>query len=340
MLSYHEAIKNIKPDTRQVAALKNSPAYLQFMREHSTGDVRLDSAATSIYHFLRDLEFVKAKVLEVKYPELTALKIFPVDRSTPEGAEETSYEVTDVIGGAKVQANHTNDIRRVDVTSDFINVKIKQVENFYDYSFRDIRAAQFANRPLQESKAKASQRDIEEEINSTAWAGDKNYKIKGVLSEGTGIVESALPDTIANMDAEEMNNAITSKAAEMHARSRGVFSPDTLVLPLKQYDALFDEVWVGTALFSPGKWILENNRHIKRILPAPELMADSGVNRFNSPVGVLFQYDKDNMAIELSMPPTMRAPHPTLTGFQVLNEARTGGMFVKQPLSAMILTGL
>jgi len=340
MSTYNEQLKNIKPDLHQVNSLKNSPAFSQFLQDNAVGNAQFDSADTAVYHFLRDLEYVKTKVLEVKYPELTALSIFPVDRSTPPGAEKAGYEVADMIGGAQIQANHSNDVRRVDIKSEWIDVGIKQIENFFDYSFRDIRAAQFAGRPLQDLKAKASNRDIHEEINALAWAGDGNYKIKGVLSDGTGIQESSMPDILANMSAIELNKAITEKVAKMHADSRGVFSPDTLVLPLEQYDRLFDEIFDGTALSSPGKWILENNRHIKRILPAPELMADSGVNPHGAPVGVLFEYNRDNIAIEVPMPPTMRAPHPTLTGFQVLNEARCGGAFVKQPMSAMILTNL
>jgi len=338
--SYKDEIKGINPDPRQVYALKNSPTLLQFLSNDQTGNIRLDSAEASVYHFLRDLEHVKIKVLEVKYPELTARKIFPVDNTTPEGAEKTGYEIVDYIGGAKIQANNTNDIRRVDIKSDWIDVKVKQVENFYDYSFRDIRAAQFSGRPLQQTKAKASQRDIEEQINTIAWAGDSAFKINGVLSDGNGIIETALSATMANMTPEELNDAITAKAAEMHSASRGVFSPDTLVLPPAQYDRLFDARFLQSTDLSPGQWILKNNRHVKRILPAPELMADSGVNRFKVPVGVLFEYNRDYIALEVPMAPTMRAPHPTLTGFQVLNEARVAGAFVKQPLSARIITGI
>jgi len=341
MNKYIEELNKIEVNPSHVAALKSNPAFAELITQTKTGDTRLDSLDTSAYYFLRQLEYVKAKVLEVKYPELTARKIFPVDHSTPQGAVRTSYEVTDIIGGAKVQANHANDIKRVDITTHYIDVEIKNVSNFYDYSWRDLRAAQFSNTPLQERKAKASQRDIEEQLNALAWAGDPAFQIKGVLSDGNGITNSPMPGTLRSFtSARDLNTAITDKIAYVHSRSRGAFSPDTLVLPLAEYDYLFDTIWDGTAMVSIGKFLLDNNRHLKRILPAPELMADSGLNRFNAPVGMLFEYNKDNMAIEVPMPPTMRPPHQTLTGVQVLNEAETGGMFIKQPLSALILTGL
>jgi len=91
---------------------------------------------------------------------------------------------------------------------------------------------------------------------------------------------------------------------------------------------------------SPGKRIEENNRHIDKIERANELMADSPLNPYGEDIGVLFQYNRDYMAIEIPKPPTMRPPHMTLKGFQVLNEARSGGMFIKQPLSALIVRGI
>jgi len=339
-MSYREELRNIKPDPNILQALQGSTGFKEYITQNRTGDVRLDSLDTSIYYQAQALTYLYTKPLEVKYPELTARSIFPVSSEVDEGAEKAMYEVTDIIGGTKIQANHSNDVRRVDVKTNWIEVNIKQCENFFDYSFRDMRAAQFAGRPLQESKAKASQRDIEEELNALAWAGDRTHQIKGILSEGTGIANSPFAKPIKDMTAEQLNTAITSKASEMHQRSRGVFSPDTLVLPLAEYNYLFDKIWIGTALSSIGQWILDNNRHIKRIVPAPELMADSGLNRFNAPVGLLFEYGKENISMEIPMLPHMRAPFPTLTGFQVLNEARSGGMFIKQPMSAMILTEL
>jgi len=339
-MSFREEIAKVKPDPGIMQALQNMPRLQEHIVQSKTGDARLDGLNTSIYYQAQALTHLYAKVLEVKYPELTARSIFPVSNETPEGAQKAMYEVVDVTGGARLTANHANDIRRVDVKTDAIEVDIKHCQNFFDYSFQDLRAAQLAGKPLQETKAKASQRDLERELNDLAWAGDKASKIKGFLSEGTGIGISPFASPIRSMSAEDLNRAITAKAAEMHSRSRGVFSPDTLVLPLEEYNYIFDEVWTGTQLKSIGAWILENNRHIKRILPAPELMADSGLNRFKKPVGALFQYDKDNIAIEMPMLPRMAAPHATLTGFQVLNEARTGGMFVKQPMSAVILTNL
>ncbi|MCL2357015.1 MAG: DUF2184 domain-containing protein [Defluviitaleaceae bacterium] len=338
-MDYEAFVKNFKPDPMRLAAVRGS---LERAGIDSIGDVRLDSAEsnTAIYHFLRDLEFVKAQVLEVKYPDLTAMDIFPVDRTTPEGAEEATYEVVDFIGGAKIQANHANDIEEADFTMKPITARIKQVENFYQYSFRDIRAAQFANRPLQTLKARASQRRIEEQLNRLAWVGDAAFNILGILSVNNGVTRSPLADTMANLTPEALNDAITAQASAMNRTSRGIFSPDTLALPPGQYDRLFDARFTQSTDLSPGQWILKNNRHIKRIVQAPELMGDSGMNPSGADVAVLFQYNKEFMSVEVPMPPTMRAPFPTLTGFQVLNEARSGGAFIKQPLSMRILTNI
>ena len=51
----------------------------------NTGLLRAD-AGESIF-FARQLEYVRQKTYDVEYPQLSALKLFPVDTSVPAGAK-------------------------------------------------------------------------------------------------------------------------------------------------------------------------------------------------------------------------------------------------------------
>ena len=72
----------------------------------STG--RLD-ANESIF-FARELEYVKSKAYDVKYPANNALALFPVSTEADAGADYISYESYDMIGMAKIIANYADDL--------------------------------------------------------------------------------------------------------------------------------------------------------------------------------------------------------------------------------------
>lgn len=63
----------------------------------STG--RLD-ANESIF-FARELDYVKSKAYDVKYPANNALALFPVSSEADAGADTISYESYDMVGMAK-----------------------------------------------------------------------------------------------------------------------------------------------------------------------------------------------------------------------------------------------
>ena len=65
-------------------------------------ELRFDSTESATVFFARELDYVKAKTYEKKYPELSALTYFPITSEVPEGAETTTYYNYDITGMASI----------------------------------------------------------------------------------------------------------------------------------------------------------------------------------------------------------------------------------------------
>src|SRR5690606_31617625 len=62
------------------------------------------------------------------------------------------------------------------------SARVRSIGASYGYSVQEIRAAQFAGRSLEQRKASAVRRAVDQKINKLAWLGDAAYGINGFLT--------------------------------------------------------------------------------------------------------------------------------------------------------------
>ena len=67
--------------------------------------MRFDSVEDASVFFARELDYIKAKSYDKKYPEFTALNNFPITHEVPEGAETVTYYSYEKTGMAKIISN-------------------------------------------------------------------------------------------------------------------------------------------------------------------------------------------------------------------------------------------
>ncbi len=80
---------------------------------NSYGSLRLD-AASSVF-FEREVEYVKARTYDIKFPLLKARTLIPVSFEVPNTAEVTTYQQFENTGKAKIIGNYAGDLPRADV---------------------------------------------------------------------------------------------------------------------------------------------------------------------------------------------------------------------------------
>ena len=339
------------------AAVRKSPFIDSLQIDRRTARARgmnYDSADSASLWFARQLEFVEAKAYEIKYPELSALKLFPVSSEVDPGAENTTYRSYGVVGEAKITANYADDVPRADVITRENTNSIRAVTAAYGYSIQEARNARFSGMPLEAQKATAARKTIDIGINTIAWAGSAANKVYGIFSPESLVPTHTLSpgaslatNWFSKTPDEILNDVLTMRSAVI-ANSNGVEDPDTLAIPQSVMTYLARPFTIGGVAISESiySYLMEKVQWLKDIVGVNELEPSSyKTNIFSAPgapVGAAFLYRKDpeKFKIEIPLPFTQYPPQFTNFETKILCEARTAGVIMYYPASALIAVGI
>lgn len=341
--------KNKSYDVEDYNAIRNSNIPVAILKSEGC---RFDSVEDASVFFARELDHVKKKSYDVEYPELTALSLFPQSSEADPGAEYITYYTYDKHGQAKVIDNYATDLPRVDVDGKPSVAHIKSIGDSYGYSAQEMRASRLAGKSLDARKAEAARRAIDTEINRIAWAGDPDNNLLGVLSEGQNIPLFAVPEGTTSgktkwteKTADEILKDVNDMAKQVATTTKNIERPDTLAVPVEVYMDISTRRLENGVDNTVMGFLLDHSAYIKNIVVAPELDADStSTNPYaaSSGVGVafLFKNDPDKLTLENPMAFMQYPVQPHNLETTIPCEARTAGVIVYYPYSALIATGV
>lgn len=312
---------------------------------------RFDSAEEASVFFARELDHVKARSYDVEYPELTAINLFPISSEADEGAETITYYTYDKNGVAKVIDNYSTDLPRADVDGKASYAKIKSIGTSYGYSAQEMRASRLAGKSLDTRKGEAARYASDSAINKIAWAGDEESGLMGVLSKGQSIPLYAVTAAASGKTSwiektpDEILADINGMAKQVARVTKNVERPDTLCVPSEVYMHI-STVRIPDTATTVLKFLLDNAPYIKNIVSTAELDADSvGTNPYAAASGgqgvaFLFKNDERKLSLENPMPFNQYPLQVKNLETVIPCEARTAGVIVYYPLSALIAVGV
>lgn len=300
--------------------------------------INLDAASTMFFD--RELEQIKARSYDVLKAPLAANRLIPVDSTTSPGAKTVTYDQYDTTGIAKIISNYADDLPTADVTGKQFTSTLKSLGNSYVYSLEDIRAAQFAGKPLEQRKANSAARAHMELMNRLAFFGDTEYGIQGWLSNanipaaavvaGVGGVTWVLktPDEIL----KDMNDAV----AQIISVSNGAEMPNTIVLPITQYQLIANTARSSTSDRTILEFFLSNNPGMS-VEWANELKGT-----FTGATDGFIVYDKNPDKLWQEVPQLFEqfAPQEDNLAFKVPCHSKHGGTIVPYPLAQRFRYGI
>ena len=219
----------------------------------------------------RQLDYIKTQTYDIKYAELKARKLIPVSSEADPGAEKIFYRSYDQSGIAKIIANYADDLPRADVKGAEFSANVKTLGSSYGYNLQEMRAAMYGNVPLEQRRSNAARRAIAQLENSIAFFGDAASGLQGFFSngnvttvtlpaDGTGaskLWSTKTPDQIIR-DLNLVANSVVSV-------SLGVEIPDTLLLPLMQYNYIASTARSANSDTTILNYFLQNNPYIKQV---------------------------------------------------------------------------
>lgn len=314
---------------------------------------RFDSAEDASVFFARELDHIKAQSYDVEYPEFTALNLFPISSEADAGAETITYYTYDKAGLAKVIQNYSTDLPRADVNGKPSFAQIKSLGASYGYSVQEMRASRLAGKSLDSRKAESARFQIDNLNNRIAWCGDEESGLMGVLSQGQnipmyaiGIGSESSKTSWLEKTADEILMDINGMQKQVAKATKNVERPDTLCVPADVFMDISTRRIPDTTI-TVKSFILEHAPYLKNIVSAAELDADSvETNPYASSggngQGVAFLFKNDARKLSLENPMafyqhTLQTKNLEVT---VPCEARTAGVIVYYPLSALIAVGV
>ena len=312
---------------------------------------RFDSAEDASVFFARELDHVKAQSYDVEYPELTALHLFPQSSEADPGAETITYYTYDKTGLAKIIDNYSTDLPRADVTGKPSFAKIKSIGDSYGYSAQEMRASRLAGKSLDARKGESARYQIDALTNKIAWCGDEESGLMGVLSDGQNIplytigANAGGKTKWAEKSADEILADVNGMAKQVAKITKNVERPDTLCVPADVFMDISTRRIPDTST-TVLAFIQEHAPYIKNVVSTAELDADSPeTNPYatsGNPQGVafLFKNDPRKLTLENPMPFYQYPLQVEKLETIILCEARTAGVIVYYPLSALIAVGV
>ena len=354
--------RHMNYDAADLKALRNSGIPAAIMTSEG---VRFDSEDDASVFFARELDYIKAQSYDVEYPELTALTLFPQTSEADEGAETITYYTYDKIGLAKVIDNYSTDLPRADVIGSPSFAQIKSLGDSYGYSAQEMRASRLAGKNLDVRKGESAKYQIDNLTNKIAWAGDTASGLMGVLSPGQNIPLYLIgtggtsgKTKWTEKTADEILNDVNGMAKQVAKVTKNVERPDTLCVPADVYMDISTRRIPDTST-TVLKFLLDHAPYIKEVISTAELDADSpetnpyavsgvsysiGATSYTTSeaVGVAFLFKNDVRKLALENPmPFKQYPIQVRNLETVIPcEARTAGVIVYYPLSALIAVGV
>ena len=335
---------------------------------------RYDAATTAF--FLRDLTEIMGRTFDVKYPDLVARQLFPVWSGVDPGAESFVWRQFDRVGAADLIDTYAADLPASEVQSKEFQQKIVSLGSSYNYSIQDLRRARMAGIPLETRKALAARRSVEQAVEQIAFFGLQqnpdtsagaqairfikaavntgdpleqygftNFpNINGVTTTNTWVdYTGTFPTLATGISVNTIVNDLNKLQTSIINVSKGVHTPNTLLLPLTVWTALaaaarsvtFTDDSVLTYLQKLSPWIKE--------VRYSTMLEKAGLKQDNTTPGpriMLWEKNEENAQLVIPQEFEQLPPQMVNLTFKIPCHMRIGGMRVSYPKSIAYLDGV
>jgi hypothetical protein len=286
--------------------------------------------------FARELEHIKARTFDVKYPRLLSRQVIPVSMEANSGASSiTYYQYTDV-GIAALISNYADDLPRSDAFGTKFNSPIEGIGGSWGMNIQEMRASDMAQRRVAQRKSNSARRAFETKLDTIAFAGDTNTGLTGfsnnanvpvtTLTAGAGGDEEWYLKT-----PDEIISDLSLAYAATHDATNDVESPDSLLLPSRAYTHISTNPRSSTSDTTILEFVLSKFPDLKFVAPWWKLgtAGAGGVGR-----GILYTRNPEAVSLEIPQDFEQLPVQPRNLELLTPTHGRIGGVLFHYPLSA------
>ena len=314
-----------------------------------TFDANIPTADDGVAFYLSQLAAVESRVYETKYPSIDFFDLVPRTSNAPEWADTIAYRSYDGVTMGKFITGSADDLPRVAMSATIHQVPIGYAGNEAEWSLDELRKTRHLNMPIDVTLLNFARRGALEHMQRVAYFGDEDRGMSGLFNNENVAVENGTVDWLAPstspMDiVAEVNRILTS----VWTQSKGVHHANTLVLPASLYAFIantpvsqqFPDKTIYNLIQEKNLYTQRTGRPLMiagRFQLEKEELEKNGVEVTGAGRILAYEYDQENLFMEIPMPWRTAAPQPRGLKIVVPAEYKMSGVEWRYPLSARYL---
>jgi hypothetical protein len=325
------------------AHLKQQVTHLDSTMQHAVSTQLLDASGAIFFH--RQLEHIKANSYDVKYPQLKARMLFPVSSEAGPGAQTITYRTYDQAGAAKIINAYADDLPRADVAGKETSIPIRSVGISYGYSLDEIKASEMTGSSLDQRRANAAVRSVEQVINDVAFFGDAASGLPGLFTNPNipqgNVFNPGAGTEWVNKTPDEILFDVNDLFADIFETTKMVERGNTLLLPPAQWSYIMSTPRASNSDTTIGQYLATNSPYLNSvddIIPVNECSSD--YNPYGADCMVAYDRNPDKVQLEIPVELEMMPVQQRNLEFVVPGRNRLAGLNIYYPLAFAIATGI
>lgn len=304
--------------------------------------------ADGAFFFQRQLEHIKSKSYDVRYADLKARELFPVSNEGGAGITSITYRTYDQVGAAKIINAYADDLPRADVKGKETSIPVRSVGISYGYDLDEIQSSQMVGASLDQRRANAARRAVEQVVNDVAFYGDTTSGLPGLFSNPnipTGaVVASGTGSTTqwANKTPDQILFDVNDLFTDIFDTTKMVEKGNTLLLPPNQWSYISSTARSATSDTTILQYLVQNCPYLSSEADVIPLNECAAVNNPLLSTDAMVAYDRnpDKLQLEIPVELEMMPVQQKNLEFVVPGRSRIAGLNIYYTLSLAIATGI
>lgn len=313
-------------------------ATLGLVSSGGSGAERWDDKFTAVLE--KQLEHVKAKTYDIRYPAMKARSLIPVNNDVDPGAETITYRQWDEFGMAQIIHDAGDDLPLIDALVEEFQQKVHSLGAAYGWSIQELRRSAMAGASLDMRRARAARRSVEQQIENIAALGNVKVGLVGFAKNANVPLVSPVTGTWSTATGEQMIGDMMELASSVVTTSKEVFEPDTLVMDVTSFTRISTKrvSTTGDTNTTALEGFLRSNPWVTSVQSWNKLALANAAN--NGPRMVCYKRDPEVLTLEIPQEFEQFPPQAKNLKFLVPVHARIGGVIVYYPIAMAYMDGI
>lgn len=291
-----------------------------------------DASETMV--FARQLETIKNRLYEKKYPEFKGRQFVPVSMEAGPDSEYLTYRLWDGVTSAKVLSDFSTDHETVSASATEFTITFFDIGNMFKVTMRELRRAAKAGVGIQEKLFNYARRGVEGGIDDAIAVGLPAKRTYGLINNPNVSLFTLTNGTWASATGQQILDDLNQMVNSTWVTTLEMFKIDTILMSSAAY-ALISTKLLNNANSS-------NITVLQAFLAQHEGVQVKSWTRLNTANaagtnGRIVAYKRDPEVLEFEMGQDFYVEHSQQIGLEFITwcRATVGGVAIHHPLAML-----